>query len=130
MSQLRQGFHLQIKESKVPDREGGTHVICTCTNRAYGVRQNGIVTNHQYMPRCILAGYRGKLLFSLGLRIWDAFYWIERCVSLASKPTGKSNIQSPLGNNASVYAKSTDKKMRLITLQLSAPFLHTRPSLE
>lgn len=33
------------------------------------------------------------------------FYWVERDAILASEPTGKRNIQSPLGNDASGAGK-------------------------
>ena len=55
------------------------------------------------------------------------FYWVERDAMLASEPTGKQNIQSPLGNDASGAGKGTDKRRRLITLRLGAPFLQTGP---
>lgn len=72
-----------------------------------GVRESGIchwlLVHLLWLPRQIVIL---TLTWDLALHC----YWIGWDVMLASKPSGKSDLQSPPGNYASGHTKSTDKK--------------------
>lgn len=120
MSDSRTGRYHKVLELSHEENKN-TYLICACMNRAYGVRQKSLTINESSLATA--ANYFSHSHFASGIH----FYWAERDAMLASEPTGKHNVQSPLGNDASVQVKSTDKKMRLITLRLGAPFLQTGP---